>query len=102
MAIKLNEKTEVTVPIKMVVSLCAVIVSVAAFVFHIQERIDKIETTVDKKSGYWDSAAKFVTEFKPHPLVTDTAERVRLLELEIARQNRDIEHLKEKLNKQLK
>ena len=76
--------------------------SVAGFVFHTQERIDKIETTVDKKSVYWDSAAKFVNEFKPHPLIIDTAERVRLLELEITKQNRDIEHLKEKLNKQIK
>ena len=99
MAIKLNEKTEVTIPVKMVVGLCVVIVSVAGFVFHIQERIDSVETTIDKKSLYWDSAAKFVTEFKPHPLVTDTADRVRLLELEITKQNRDIEHLKQKLNK---
>ncbi len=102
MAIKLNEKTEVTIPIKMVVGLCVVIVSAAAFVFHIQERIDSVETTIDKKSVYWDSAAKFVNEFKPHPLVTDTADRVRLLEIEITRQNKDIEYLRDKLNKQLK
>ena len=99
MAIKLNEKTEVTVPIKLVIGLGVITVSVAAFVFHIQERIDSIEATIATKSIYWDSASKFVTEFKPHPLVTDTADRVRLLELEITKQNRDIEHLKEKLNK---
>ena len=69
------------------------LVSAAAFVFHIEERINNIESTLTRKAVNWDAAGKFVTEFKPHPLVNETAERVRELELAVAKQQKDIEYL---------
>ena len=72
------------------------LVSAAAFVFHIEERIGTIEAALTRKSVPWDAASKFVTEFKPHPLVNETADRVRQLELEVTKLQKDIEYLKQK------
>ena len=72
------------------------LVSAAGFVFHVEERIGTLEGTLTRKSVPWDAASKFVTEFKPHPLVNETADRVRQLELEVTRLQKDIEYLKQK------
>ena len=72
------------------------LVSAAGFVFHVEERIDTLEGTLTRKSVQWDAAGKFVTEFKPHPLVSETADRVRHLELEVTKLQKDIEYLKQK------
>ncbi len=93
MAVQLDEKTEVTLPLKIVIGMGIALVSAAAFVFHIEERINNIESTLTRKSVPWDAASKFVTEFKPHPLVNETADRVRDLELAVAKQQKDIEYL---------
>jgi hypothetical protein len=96
MAVQIDEKTEVTLPLKIVIGMGVALVSAAAFVFHIEERINNIESTFTKKSVNWDAAGKFVTEFKPHPLVNETADRVRQLEIEVAKLQKDIEYLKQK------
>jgi len=93
MAVKLNEKTEITLPLKLAIGIGIALVSAAGFVFHVEERIDTIEATLTRKTVGWDAAGKFVTEFNPHPLVSETAERVRILELETAKQQKDIEYL---------
>ena len=72
------------------------LVSAAGFVFHVEERIGTLEGTLTRKSVPWDAASKFVTEFKPHPLVNETADRVRQLELEVTKLQKDIEYLKQK------
>lgn len=72
------------------------LVSAAGFVFHVEDRIGTLEGTLTRKSVPWDAASKFVTEFKPHPLVNETADRVRQLELEVTRLQKDIEYLKQK------
>jgi cell division protein FtsL len=94
MAVQLDEKTEVTLPLKIVIGMGIALVSAAAFVFHIEDRINSIESTINKKTLTWDAASKFVNEFKPHPLVNETADRVRNLELEVAKLQKDIEYLK--------
>jgi hypothetical protein len=94
MAVQLDEKTEVTLPLKIVIGMGIALVSAAGFVFHVEERIGTLEGTLTRKSVPWDAASKFVTEFKPHPLVNETAERVRQLELEVAKLQKDIEYLK--------
>ena len=96
MAVQLDEKTEVTLPLKIVIGMGIALVSAAGFVFHVEERIDTLEGTLTRKSVPWDAASKFVTEFKPHPLVNETADRVRQLELEVTRLQKDIEYLKQK------
>ena len=96
MAVQLDEKTEVTLPLKIVIGMGIALVSAAAFVFHIEERIGTIESTLTRKAVPWDAASKFVTEFKPHPLVNETADRVRHLEIEVTRLQKDIEYLKQK------
>jgi uncharacterized coiled-coil protein SlyX len=93
MAVQLDEKTEVTLPLKIVIGMGIALVSAAGFVFHVEERIDTLEGTLTRKSVPWDAASKFVTEFKPHPLVNETAERVRELELTVVKQQKDIEYL---------
>lgn len=72
------------------------LVSAAGFVFHVEDRIGTLEGTLTRKSVPWDAASKFVTEFKPHPLVNETADRVRQLELEVTKLQKDIEYLKQK------
>jgi len=96
MAVQLDEKTEVTLPLKIVIGMGIALVSAAGFVFHVEERIGTLEGTLTRKSVPWDAASKFVTEFKPHPLVNETAERVRQLEIEVTKLQKDIEYLKQK------
>jgi uncharacterized coiled-coil protein SlyX len=93
MAVQIDEKTEVTLPLKIVIGMGVVLVSAAAFVFHIEDRIGSLEATLTRKTINWDAASKFVTEFKPHPLVNETAERVRELELTMVKQQKDVEFL---------
>lgn len=96
MSVQLDEKTEVTLPLKIVIGMGIALVSAAGFVFHVEERIGTLEGTLTRKAVPWDAASKFVTEFKPHPLVNETADRVRQLELEVTRLQKDIEYLKQK------
>ena len=96
MAVQLDEKTEVTLPLKIVIGMGIALVSAAGFVFHVEDRIDTLEGTLTRKAVQWDAAGKFVTEFKPHPLVSETSDRVRQLELEVTRLQKDIEYLKQK------
>jgi hypothetical protein len=96
MAVQLDEKTEVTLPLKIVIGMGIALVSAAGFVFHVEDRIGTLEGTLTRKSVPWDAASKFVTEFKPHPLVNETADRVRQLELEVTKLQKDIEYLKQK------
>lgn len=96
MAVQLDEKTEITLPLKIVIGMGIALVSAAGFVFHVEERIGTLEGTLTRKSVPWDAASKFVTEFKPHPLVNETADRVRHLELEVTKLQKDIEYLKQK------
>ena len=93
MAVQLDEKTEVTLPLKIVIGMGIALVSAAGFVFHVEDRIGSLEATLTRKTINWDAASKFVTEFKPHPLVNETAERVRELELTLVKQQKDIEYL---------
>lgn len=93
MAVKIDEKTEIILPLKLVVGLGVVVVSVALFVFHIDQRISDLEKTIEKRSVSWDAGAKFVAEFKPHPMVQQTADKVRELEISIVKQQKDIEYL---------
>ena len=96
MAVQIDEQTEVTLPLKIVIGMGIALVSAAGFVFHVEERIGTLEGTLTRKSVPWDAASKFVTEFKPHPLVNETADRVRQLELEVTKLQKDIEYLKQK------
>lgn len=93
MAVQIDEKTEVTLPLKIVIGMGIALVSAAGFVFHVEDRIGSLEATLTRKTINWDAASKFVTEFKPHPLVNETAERVRELELTVVKQQKDIEYL---------
>jgi uncharacterized coiled-coil protein SlyX len=93
MAVQIDEKTEITLPLKIVIGVGIVLVTAAGFVFHVEERIGMLEGTLTRKAVQWDAANKFVTEFKPHPLVSETADRVRELELTVAKQHKDIEYL---------
>jgi hypothetical protein len=94
MAVQLDEKTEVTLPLKIVIGIGVALVSAAGFIFHVEDRIGTLEGTLTRKAVQWDAANKFVTEFKPHPLVSETADRVRQLELEVTKLQKDIEYLK--------
>jgi hypothetical protein len=98
MAVQLDEKTEVTLPLKIVIGMGIALVSAAGFVFHIEDRIDNVESTITRKTTNWDAASKFVNEFKPHPLVNETADRVRHMELTLVKQEKDIEYLRKELS----
>jgi hypothetical protein len=50
MALKLDEKTEIQVSLKTVIALIVAIVAASAFVFHIEERIDFLESKDQRQS----------------------------------------------------
>jgi hypothetical protein len=99
MSTTIDEKTEVTLPLKIVIGMGAALISATVFVYHIEGRIDNLENNFTRKSIGWDAASKFVTEFKPHPLVNETADRVRQLDLEITKLQKDIEYLQKQVEK---
>jgi len=48
MGVKINESTEVQIPLKLVVGIIFAIISASYFVFHIEERIDFLEMKLEK------------------------------------------------------
>jgi len=55
MAVKINESTEIHIPLKLVSGLIFAIVAASFFVFHIEERIDFLEMKLEKLAMQFDN-----------------------------------------------
>ncbi len=55
MAVKIDESTEIQLPLKLVAGLIFVIVAASYFVFHIEERIDMLDMKLEKITMQFDN-----------------------------------------------
>ena len=90
MAFKVNEDTEVRIPLKTVVMIIAGIVTSSWFVFHIEERIDFLESKIQENHMVMDSNTQFRINWKP-------PEEVKESIIENHKQNERIAVIEEKL-----
>lgn len=94
MATKLNEGTEVALPIKNIITLVVAAVVAAWAYFGIMERLNQIEHTVEMHKMSIKANTEWTTGFKPPEAVQDTVKRVRKMELTIKELEMEIKHLK--------
>jgi hypothetical protein len=98
MATKLNENTELAIPLKSLLGLIAgTAVAVWAY-FGVIERIAFLELKEQQDRTKLDFAYKWVQDFTPPPAVADAVVRVRNMELQIKELEIEVKHLKEQLN----
>ena len=96
MATKLNEGTEVALPIKNIISMIVGAVVAAWAYFGIIERLNLVENTVSMHEMSIKANTKWTTGFSPPEAVQDTVKRVRSMELHIKELEMEVKHLKEK------
>ena len=101
MAHKIDEKTELTVSLKTVIALIVAIVTASAFVFHIEERIDFLETKIKDNFVVMEANTQFRINWAPPPEVKETIkttyqqnERIAVLEKHIEMLEKQIQELK--------
>jgi hypothetical protein len=83
MASKISESSEVTVPLKNLLSLVvATAISVWAY-FGIMERLTSIERTLETHWEEIEENDNWIDEWSPPPEVADSIKRVRSLEMKI-------------------
>ena len=96
MATKLNEGTEVALPIKNIISMIVGAVVAAWASFGIIERLNLVENTVSMHEMSIKANTEWTTGFRPPEAVQDTVKRVRSMELHIKELEMEVKHLKEK------
>lgn len=95
MATKVNENTELAIPLKSLLGLIAgTAVAVWAY-FGVIERIAFLELKEQQNRTKLEFAYTWVQEFKLPPAVADTVIRVRDMELQIKELEMEVKHLKE-------
>ena len=101
MAHKIDEKTELTVSLKTVIALIVAIVTASAFVFHIEERIDFLETKIKDNFVVMEANTQFRINWALPPEVKETIkttyqqnERIAVLEKHIEMLEQQIQELK--------
>ena len=95
MATKVNENTELAIPLKSLLGLIAgTAVAVWAY-FGVIERIAFLELKEQQNRTKLEFAYTWVQEFKPPPAIADTVIRVRDMELQIKELEMEVKHLKE-------
>jgi hypothetical protein len=83
MASKISESSEVTVPLKNLLSLVvATAISVWAY-FGIMERLTSIERTLETHWEEIEENDNWIDDWSPPPAVAESIKRVRALELQI-------------------
>ena len=101
MALKIDEKTELTVSLKTVIALIAAIVTASAFVFHMEERLDFLENKIQENHMIMDANTQFRINWAPPPEVKETIkttyhqnERIAVMEKHIEMLEKQIQELK--------
>jgi hypothetical protein len=94
MATKVNENTELAIPLKSLLGLIAgTVVAVWAY-FGVIERIAFLELKEQQNTSKLEFAHTWIQNFKPPPTVADTVIRVRNMELKIKELEMEVKHLK--------
>jgi Tfp pilus assembly protein PilO len=83
MAHKINEDTEIQVSLKTLIGILIAVISVAAFIFHLEERLDILEMKTNTNKVQFES-------YKEQPSRSYT-------EIEVLK--KELEYIKEKINK---
>ena len=83
MAHKIGEDTEIQVSLKTLIGILIAVISVAAFIFHLEERLDILEMKTNTNKIQFES-------YKEQPSRSHTD--VELLK-------KELEYIKEKMNK---
>ena len=103
MALKIDEKTELTVSLKTVIALIAAIVTASAFVFHMEERLDFLENKIQENHMIMDANTQFRINWAPPPEVKETIkttyhqnERIAVMEKHIEMLEKQIQELNKK------
>ena len=101
MAHKIDEKTELRVSLKTLAVVIIAIVSAAAFVFHMEERLDFLEMKIKENHTVMDANTQFRMNWSPPPEVKETIkttyqqnERIAVLEKHIEMLEQQIQELK--------
>ena len=101
MAHKIDEKTELRVSLKTLAVVIVAIVSAAAFVFHIEERIDFLESKIQENHIVMDANTQFRINWAPPPEVKETIkttyqqnERIAVLQKHVEMLEKQIQELK--------
>jgi|TARA_R110000803_G_scaffold182684_1_gene245057 chromosome segregation ATPase len=87
MAVKVNESTEVSMPLKLVALLVFAIVAASGFVFHIEERIDILSIQMEKLTMN-------IENYKAQPSRSHTD--VEILKVQLEHLQAQINSIKEK------
>jgi Tfp pilus assembly protein PilO len=83
MAHKIGEDTEIQVSLKTLIGILIAVISVAAFIFHLEERLDILEMNTNTNKVQFES-------YKEQPSRSHT-------DVEVLK--KELEYIKEKLNK---
>ena len=96
---KFSDDSNVTLPIRNLISIAAAIAVSTWAYYGVIERLNVIEK---KLGAHWEEIEEndnWIDEFQPPKSVQDTAERVRDLELKVVRLQTILEHLTNLPNK---
>ena len=101
MAHKIDEKTELRVSLKTLAVVIVAIVSAAAFVLHMEERLDFLEMKIKDNHTVMDANTQFRMNWAPPPEVKETIkttyqqnERIAVLEKHIEMLEQQIQELR--------
>lgn len=85
MATKLNESSEITIPLRNLVSMIAFTAVSVWVYFGLVERIAFLEHNLDLTMAEVEENDQWIDDFQPPQTVQDTVRRVQELEIEIAK-----------------
>ena len=93
-ATKLNEASEITIPLRNLISMIAFTAVSVWVYFGLTERISFLEHNLDLVMEEVEENDKWIDEFEPPKSVQDTVGRVHELEIELAKLKLLIENAK--------
>jgi hypothetical protein len=89
---KFSDDSNVTLPIRNLVSIAAAIAVSTWAYYGVIERLNNIEQTMESHWAEIEENDNWIDEFEPPKSVQDTVERVRELELQMIRVQTILEH----------
>ena len=93
-ATKLNEASEITIPLRNLISMIAFTAVSVWVYFGLTERISFLEHNLELTMEEVEENDKWIDEFEPPKSVQDTVDRVHELEIELAKLKLLIENAK--------
>ena len=93
-ATKLNEASEITIPLRNLISMIAFTAVSVWVYFGLTERISFLEHNLDLVMEEVEENDNWIDEFEPPKSVQDTVDRVHEIEIELAKLKLLIENVK--------